>query len=703
MNIAEVISRRTGIKSAYVSAVLSLLEDGATVPFIARYRKEQTGSLDEVGITQIMEENDRLNELLKRKETVIKTIEEQGKLTTELRQEIDNCEDSNRLEDLYLPYKPPRKTRADIAREHGLESLAKQLMSQSPTLNPKRCAERYTGKDVPDEEAALQGARDIIAEWVNESQTARNAVRREFDYTGTLTCKVIPVKADEDGAQQYRDYFDVHERLSHIQSHRLLAMRRGESEGWLRIDISPDKDKALQKLEHIFIKGNSAASSEVNAAVADSYKRLLKPAIETEQAAASKENADDTAIRIFADNARQLLMSAPLGQKRVLAIDPGFRTGCKVVCLSAQGDLLTHTVIFPVPPRNDIAGATRIVKQLLDKYQTEAIAIGNGTASRETEDFIRRMLDSLGYDNVDVYVVSENGASVYSASETAREEFPNEDITVRGAVSIGRRLQDPLAELVKIDPKAIGVGQYQHDVDQTKLRNALTSTVSSAVNQVGVDVNTASRHLLTYISGLGPALAKSIVKYRSENGPFHSREEIKKVPKLGAKTFEQCAGFLRITDSDEPLDNTAVHPERYALVHKMAHDIGCTIRQLIRNDEVLSHIDLNRYVTSGVGLPTLNDIISELRRPARDPRGKAEAFRFSDEVHDISDLREGMTLPGIVTNITAFGAFVNIGVHHDGLLHVSRLRGKKLRLHEQLNVVVEQIDCNRNRISLALQ
>ena len=700
MSAADIISGKTGIAAKQVAAVLALFEEGATVPFIARYRKEQTGSLDEMQITAILNESSKLAELLKRKETVISTIEEQGKMTEELRRKIDECTDGNTLEDLYLPYKPHRKTRADIAREKGLEPLAKQIMKQSPTLNPKICAEHYINENVADCDDALQGARDIIAEWVSESPHSRNAVRREFDYTAMLTCKVIKDKANEEGAQQYKDYFDVKERLSRVRSHRLLAMRRGENEGWLRIDISPDKEKVQDKLYRMFVKANNPSSKEVETAVDDSYKRLLKPSIETEYASSSKSKADDEAIKIFADNARQLLMAAPLGGKRVLAIDPGFRTGCKVVCLSAQGDLLYNTVIFPVPPRNDISGATRTLSQLIDKYKIEAISIGNGTASRETEDFVHRTIDGLGIENVEVYVVSENGASIYSAGETAREEFPDEDITVRSAVSIGRRLQDPLAELVKIDPKSIGVGQYQHDVDQTKLKNALNQTVESAVNQVGVDLNTASKHLLTYISGLGPALANNIVEYRSKNGPFRSRKELLKVPKLGAKTFEQCAGFLRVTTSDNPLDNSGVHPERYALVERIAKDAGCDVCDLIRNEEKIKQININKYVSEDVGLPTLNDIIKELKQPARDPRGKAETFHFSDEIHDIEDLRIGMVLPGIVTNITAFGAFIDLGIHQDGLLHISRMKGKKLSLHQAVTVVVEQVDLQRHRISL---
>lgn len=705
MTIAQIISNRIGISEKQVAAVLSLLDEGATVPFIARYRKERTGSMDEMQIAAVMAEQERLEELMARKQTILRTIEEQGKLTDALRKQIDDTWDAATLEDLYLPYKPHRKTRADMAREKGLEPLAKQLMAQSPTLQPEQAASRFML--TPDgsrltKEDALQGARDIIAEWVNESQNARNAIRREFDYSAIITSKLVKAKQTEEGAEQYSDYFDAKDRLSRIQSHRLLAMRRGEAEGFLRIDISPDQQKAMEKLDRIFLKGNNACTEQVSMAVEDAYKRLLKPAIETEYAAAAKLKADKEAIRVFADNARELLLAAPLGQKRVLAIDPGFRTGCKVVCLSAQGDLLHHSVIYPVPPKNDVAGATKELKMLLSKFAIEAIAIGNGTASRETETFVSRMLDGLGIDDVDLFVVSESGASVYSAGAVAREEFPNEDITVRGAVSIGRRLMDPLAELVKIDPKSIGVGQYQHDVDQTKLKNALTMTVESVVNKVGVDVNTASKHLLTYISGIGPALAQNIVSYRTANGPFESRKALLKVPKLGAKTFEQAAGFLRVSGSNNPLDNTAVHPERYALVEQMAKDTGCSVSELIQQEEKRKGIDIQRYISSEAGLPTLQDILKELDKPSRDPRGKAQMFRFSEEVHEIEDLREGMQLPGIVTNITAFGAFVDLGVHQDGLIHISKMKGKKFHLGQQLQVTVTEVDLRRRRISLTL-
>lgn len=695
----NLISQRTGIAVKQVAAVLSLLEEGATIPFIARYRKERTGSLDEVQIAAILQEQEKLEEISDRKETILRTIDEQGKLTDELKKKIDETWDSAALEDLYLPYKPHRKTRADMAREKGLEPLAKQLMAQSPTLNPEQAASRF-GMAA---EEALQGARDIIAEWVNESTNARNAIRREFDYSAMISSKVVKTKQEDEGAQQYKDYFDIKDRLSRIQSHRLLAMRRGEAEGYLRVDISPDQQKAMEKLARIFVKNNCKSSEQIEIAIEDAYKRLLKPSIETEFAAKSKEKADEEAIRVFADNAKQLLLAAPLGQKRVMALDPGFRTGCKLVCLSAQGDLLHHSVIYPVPPKNDIAGATRELNILINRYKIEAIAIGNGTASRETEAFVRKALDGLGIEEVDVFTVSESGASVYSAGAVAREEFPDEDVTVRGAVSIGRRLMDPLAELVKIDPKSIGVGQYQHDVDQSKLKNSLTQTVESVVNKVGVDVNTASKHLLTYISGLGPAIAQNIVNYRAENGPFDSRKALLKVPKLGAKTFEQAAGFLRVSGSKNPLDNSAVHPERYALVEKMAKDAGCTVEDLVHSAEKRQAIDIKRYITPEVGLPTLQDILKELDKPSRDPRGKAEVFHFSDAVHTIDDLMEGMVLPGIVTNLTAFGAFVDLGVHQDGLIHISKMRGKTLVLGQQIEAVVTEVDIKRRRISLALK
>ncbi|MCQ2334621.1 MAG: RNA-binding transcriptional accessory protein [Paludibacteraceae bacterium] len=732
-NFSSIISSRLSISERQVAAVLDLLDEGATIPFIARYRKERTGSMDEVQIAAILDQLTRLNDLADRKATILHTIQEQGKLTPELEKQINDCWESSTLEDLYLPYKPHRKTRADVAREHGLEPLAKQLMSQSPTLKPNEAASKFLTPEVNSADDALQGARDIIAEWMNESQQARNAIRREFDYSAIITSKKVVKRTTsakekteekatsagdsfEDSANQYRDYFDAHDRLSRIASHRLLAMRRGEAEGFLRLDISPDAEKALDKLARIFLRNSSDAAYQVELAMEDAYKRLLKPSIETEYMAKAKEKADDEAIRVFADNARQLLLAAPLGQKRILALDPGFRTGCKLVCLSAQGDLLHHSVIYPVPPKNDIAGATRELAALCNRFQIEAISIGNGTASRETEDFVRRTLSGLGLEQIEVYVVNESGASIYSAGEVARQEFPNEDVTVRGAVSIGRRLMDPLAELVKIDPKSIGVGQYQHDVDQNKLKTALTQTVESAVNSVGVDVNTASKHLLTYISGLGPTIAQNIVNYRTEHGPFTSRAALLKVPKLGPKTYQQAAGFLRVSGSKNPLDNSAVHPERYALVEQMAADNHCHVKELIHNKPLLQTLSdqLQRYVIDeasaakmgieAVGLPTLKDILAELEKPARDPRGQAEQFRFSDEVHTIDDLKEGMILPGKVTNITDFGAFIDLGVHQDGLLHISQIKRNnlKLTLGQTLQVAIIGVDLPRHRISLGV-
>jgi len=695
MNIPSVISRRLSLSEKQVQAVINLLHEGATIPFIARYRKERTGSLDEVQIAAIEAENARLEELERRKETVLATIEEQGKLTEELRARIDACEESVELEDIYLPYKPHRKTRADKAREQGLQPLADLLLRQDPHTDCRREAQRY-GK--PDE--ALQGARDIIAEQISIDERSRNAVRREFAYTAVITTKEIKQltaqRAQE--AANYREYFHVSEPLKRIASHRLLAIRRAENEGFIRVDISCDQEKALDKLARLWLHNNSNAAYEVEQAMEDSYKRLLKPAIETEFAAASKQKADTEAIRVFAANLRQLLLENPLGQKRVLALDPGFRTGCKLVCLSAQGDLLFHTAIFPHPPVNRRAEAEAILMKALRNYRIEAIAIGNGTASRETEAFVREVISSQQsaisnqQSAVSVFVVSENGASVYSASKIAREEFPDEDVTVRGAVSIGRRLMDPLAELVKIDPKSIGVGQYQHDVDQTELKHSLDQTVESVVNYVGVDVNTASKHLLTYISGVGPVLAQNIITYRAENGAFADRKALMNVPKMGAKTFEQCAGFLRIAGGTNPLDNTAVHPESYAVaaVLQKAKEAGGEVR-------------LEDYVTDTVGLPTLRDIWHELEKPSRDPRQQIEEFRFSDTVHTIDDLQEGMSLPGIVTNISNFGAFVDMGIHKDGLIHVSQLRGANVGLHQHVTVEVLSIDRERNRISLRLK
>ena len=695
MNIPSIISRRLSLGEKQVQAVISLLREGATIPFIARYRKERTGSLDEVMIASIQAEYAKLEELESRKQTVLSNIEEQGQLTEELRVRIEACEDAVELEDIYLPYKPHRKTRADKAREQGLQPLADLLLRQDPRTDCRREAQRYGN---PDE--ALQGARDILAEQISMDERSRNAVRREFAYTAVITTKEVKQLTAERAqeAANYREYFRVQEPLKRIASHRLLAIRRAESEGFIRVDISCDSEKALDKLARIWLHNNSNAAYEVEQAMEDSYKRLLKPAIETEFAASSKEKADAEAIRVFAANLRQLLLENPLGQKRVLALDPGFRTGCKLVCLSAQGDLLYHTAIYPHPPVNKKSEAEAELMRAILGFTIEAIAIGNGTASRETEAFVREVLaqkpmanGQWPMANIPVFVVSENGASVYSASKIAREEFPDEDVTVRGAVSIGRRLMDPLAELVKIDPKSIGVGQYQHDVNQTELKNSLDRTVESVVNYVGVDVNTASKHLLTYISGVGPVLAQNIVNYRAENGAFADRKALMRVPKMGAKTFEQCAGFLRIAGGSNPLDNTAVHPESYAVatVLQKAKASGKPVR-------------LEDYVTDEVGLPTLQDIWHELEKPSRDPRQQLEEFRFSDTVHTFDNLQEGMTLPGIVTNISNFGAFVDMGVHKDGLIHVSQLRGTTVGLHQHVTVEVLSLDRERKRISLRL-
>ncbi|MBQ7191622.1 MAG: RNA-binding transcriptional accessory protein [Paludibacteraceae bacterium] len=689
---SELISRSVGISAKQVDATIQLLEQKATIPFIARYRKERTGGLDEVQIARISEEHERMLELAARKETIMRTIEEQGKMTDALQQRITNCWDATELEDIYLPYKPHRKTRADVAREKGLEPLALQLLQQKP------------GKLTATEEE-LQGARDIIAETIAQDERSRQAIRREFTYTAMLTTKPVKEKQDSEQAQHYKDYFSVNEPLKHISSHRLLAIRRAENEGFIRVDISADTEKSLDKLARLYLRATNDASYQVELAMEDGYKRLLKPAIETEFAADSKQKADTEAIRVFADNLRQLLLDAPLGQKRVLALDPGFRTGCKVVVLSAQGDLLQHTVIFL-----RMAQSAQTLLQLITKYQIEAIAIGNGTATRETEEFVRSVLKDLTDNKPQVFVVSESGASVYSASQIAREEFPEEDVTVRGAVSIGRRLMDPLAELVKIDPKSIGVGQYQHDVDQKRLKDSLNQTVELVVNQVGVDVNTASKYLLTYISGLGPTLAQNIVTYRSENGPFANRQALLKVPKMGTKTFEQAAGFLRVTGSDNPLDNSAVHPERYRLVERMAKDVGCTVTELMQREDLRQQIDLQRYLSDEVGMPTLQDIMRELDKPSRDPRTQAEEFHFADNVRTIDDVKVGMELNGIITNIAAFGAFVDIGVHKDGLIHISQFVNRRISspsevvsLHQKVRVKVLDIDRQRQRIQLTMR
>ena len=700
MEYFGLISNKIGVSAKQIAATVALLNENATIPFIARYRKEKTGSLDEVQIAAIADEHHRYLEIEDRKATILKTIEEQGKLTSELRARIEQSWDATELEDIYLPYKPHRKTRADVAREQGYEPLALALFEQ------KREGEEAIKRLGEKRDEALQGARDIIAEWISQDEKARNSIRREFTYSALLTTKVVKGKETEEEAQKYRDYFSVKEPLKRISSHRLLAIRRAEAEGYIRVDISPDGEKALDKLAHLFLKTNSDATYQVELAMEDSYKRLLKPSIETEFAALSKDKADEEAIRVFAQNLRQLLLESPLGQKRVLALDPGFRTGCKTVVLNAQGDLLFHTVVFV----NNVA-STKTLQQLIAQYQIEAIAIGNGTASRETEQMVRVALESLTHHTTpQVFVVSESGASVYSASKIAREEFPDEDVTVRGAVSIGRRLMDPLAELVKIDPKSIGVGQYQHDVNQTRLGESLQQTVESVVNHVGVDVNTASKHILTYISGLGPAIAQNIVNYRSENGAFPNRKALLKVPKMGAKTYEQAAGFLRVTNSDNVLDNSAVHPESYGIVEQMAKDLRCKVADLMSNAELRKQIDLQRYVTDKVGLPTLQDIIKELEKPSRDPREQLEEWHFDENVHTIDDLQVGMVLPGIVTNIANFGAFVDVGVHKDGLIHISEMANRRIStptevvsLHQHVMVKVIDIDKSRGRIQLSLK
>ncbi len=694
-NYPHIIAPLLSLGERQVAATIELLDEKATIPFIARYRKEKTGSLDEVQIAAIEAEYKRLLDLTDRKETILKTIDDQGKLTDELKKRIEACWNSTELEDIYLPYKPHRKTRADIAIEKGLLPLAEELLKQR------------NGKLTASEED-LQGARDIIAQRIAEDEKSRNAIRREFSYSAMITTKPVKDKVDTPEAQNYKDYFHISEPLKRITSHRLLAIRRAESEGFIRVDISPDQEKALDKLAYIWLRAQNDASYQVELAMEDGYKRLLKPSIETEFAALSKEKADTEAIRIFADNLRQLLLESPLGQKRVLALDPGFRTGCKLVILTEQGDLVKHDVVY-LHNADSIEKVAHYIRQ----YRIEAIAIGNGTASRETEQMVKMVVES-GKSKVEskpqVFVVSENGASVYSASKLAREEFPNEDVTVRGAVSIGRRLMDPLAELVKIDPKSIGVGQYQHDVDQTRLKESLQQTVESVVNKVGVDVNTASPYLLTYISGLGPALAQNIVNYRAENGAFKNRKAILKVPKMGAKTFEQAAGFLRVSDGDNPLDNSAVHPERYALVEKMAKDLKCKVADLLSDANLRAQIRLQNYVSDEVGMPTLTDIMHELEKPSRDPRTQLEEFHFDESVHTVDDLQVGMVLPGIVTNISAFGAFVDLGVHKDGLIHISEMADRRIKdpqevvkLHEHVRVRVIDIDRARGRISLSLR
>ena len=715
---ARLIASALNLQERAVANTLALLEEGCTIPFISRYRKERTGGLDEVQIAAISDRFDKLQEIQKRKDTIIKTITDLEKMTPELKKRIDDCWETSELEDIYLPYKPKRRTRAQVAREQGLEPLAQLLLLQRER-DPERAAERYVKGDVKDTGSAIKGAQDIIAETVSEDERSRQQIRNAFSRQAIISSKVVKAKADTDEAAKYSDYFDWSEPLKRCSSHRLLAMRRGESEGILRISISPNDEEAADKLKRHYVYGNTPCGQLVGEAVDDGYKRLLKPSIETEFAALSKERADEEAIRVFAENLRQLLLGAPLGQKRVMGIDPGFRTGCKVVCLDAQGNLLHHDAIFPHPPVNKRTESAIAIQKMIQKYQIEAISIGNGTASRETNDFIKDVL--AGRYNIDtrkkdelpkpqVFTVSEDGASVYSASKTAREEFPDEDVTVRGAVSIGRRLMDPLAELVKIDPKSIGVGQYQHDVDQTKLKHSLDQTVESCVNLVGVNLNTASQHLLMYVSGLGPTLAKNIVDYRRENGAFTSRAQLKKVPRLGPSAFQQCAGFLRIPGAKNPLDNSAVHPESYAVVEQMAKDHGCTVADLIKDKEKRDTIDIRKYVTAEVGIPTLTDIMQELEKPGRDPREQLEEFEFDKNVSTVDDLIEGMILPGIVTNITNFGAFVDIGVHQDGLIHISQMANRRIahptdvvKLHQHVRVRVIEVDHRRNRISLSLK
>ena len=707
--IAKLIAQSLQLGIEAVVNTLTLIDEGCTIPFISRYRKERTGGLDEVQIAAISDHYERLKDIEKRKETVLKTIGEQDKLTPELERRINNCWDATELEDIYLPFKPRRRTRAQVAREQGLEPLAKILLLQRER-DPETAARRFIVGDVSDIATAIKGAQDIIAEQISEDEHSRQQVRGAYRRTAIITSKVVKSKADSDDAAKFRDYFDWHESLKRCSSHRLLAMRRGESEGFLRISIDPiDDDECIERLQRHYVYGNTPCGRLVAEAVADGYKRLLKPAIETEFSNLSKEQADNEAIRVFADNLRQLLLEAPLGQRCVMGIDPGFRTGCKVVCLDAQGSLLHHEAIFPHPPVNKRMQATMHLQQLIEQYHIEAIAIGNGTASRETRAFVEDCISQNAH-SPQVFVVSEDGASVYSASKVARDEFPDEDVTVRGAVSIGRRLMDPLAELVKIDPKSIGVGQYQHDVDQTKLKQQLDQTVILCVNAVGVNVNTASQHLLQYVSGLGPALAKNIVDYRRENGIFASRTQLKKVPRLGPTAFQQCAGFLRIPDAKNPLDNSAVHPESYAIVERMAKDCGCSVKDLIDHKELRDNIDIHRYVTSEVGLPTLTDIMKELEKPGRDPRQSLEQFEFDSRVQTIDDLQEGMILPGIVTNITNFGAFVDIGVHQDGLVHISQMANRRIahpsdvvKLHQHIEVKVIEIDTRRNRISLSMK
>lgn len=703
---SKMIAAALALGEKAVENTLELLEEGCTIPFISRYRKEKTGNMDEVKIEAVAQANEKYKEMAKRKETILKTIGEQGKLSAELQQRIDNCWDATELEDIYLPFKPKRRTRAQVAREQGLEPLAQLLLLQRER-NPEQAARKFVGDKVSDVEAALQGAKDIIAETVSENEQSRNQIRGEFRRGAIITSKVVAKKKNEEDAQRFSDYFDFSEPLKRCSSHRLLAMRRGEAAGFLRVSISADEETCITKLKRHYVHGFGECQALVGEAVDDAFKRLLKPSIETEFAAQSKQKADEEAIVVFAENLRQLLLAAPLGQKRVMAVDPGFANGCKTACLDAQGNLVHHEIVYPHPPRSKRMEATAAMKRMVRQYQVEAMAVGNGTASRETSEW----LNEIDFEHpVDVYVVSEDGASIYSASKIAREEFPDEDVTVRGAVSIGRRLMDPLAELVKIDPKSIGVGQYQHDVDQSQLKKSLDSVVMSCVNSVGVNLNTASQHLLTYVSGLGPTLAKNIVEYRRENGAFSSRSQLKKVPRLGPSAYEQCAGFLRIPGARNPLDNSAVHPERYSLVETMAKDQGVTVKQLVEDKALQKKIDIRKYVSGEVGMPTLTDIMAELDKPGLDPRGEVEKFEFDASIKTIEDLQVGMVVPGIVTNITKFGAFVDIGVHNDGLVHVSQMANRYVsdpsevvKLHEHVMVRVTEVDLKRKRIALSMK
>ena len=706
MTPIQLIAQRLNLREKQVEQTIALLDEGATIPFISRYRKEATGGLDEVAVAAVAEQHRQLDELEHRKAFVLETIEAQGALTDELRARITACWDATEIEDIYLPFKPKRRTRAQMAREKGLEPLAQRLLLR-PNSDPEQEAEGFLTDEVGTVDEALQGARDIIAEQISEDEHSRQTLRRIYSREAVITSKAVKGKSETPEAAKYRDYFEWSEPLKRCTSHRLLAMRRGESEGVLRVTITPaDDERATEQVARRYVKSGTRAAEQVEMAAGDAYKRLLRPSIETEFAASSKEQADEEAIRVFATNLKQLLLAAPLGQRRIMGIDPGFRTGCKVVCLDAQGALLHNETIYPHPPKNETVRSEQTLRRLLKDYAVEAVAIGNGTAGRETEEFVR----GLHVEGVEIFLVSEDGASVYSASATAREEFPDYDVTVRGAVSIGRRLADPLAELVKIDPKAIGVGQYQHDVDAGALKRSLDQTVESCVNAVGVNLNTASAHLLTYVSGLGAALAKKIVEYRTTHGPFGSRRELLKVPRLGAKAFEQCAGFLRIVDGKNPLDNTAVHPERYDIVQHMAADAGLDVPALIADAEARKRLDLKRYCTADVGLPTLTDILAELDKPGRDPRGKAEVFSFEEGIHSIDDLQIGMILPGVVTNVTNFGAFVDLGIKVKGLVHVSQLADRFVRdpnevvhVQQQVRVRVLEIDEARGRIALSMK